>query len=329
MNLQNLSVGYSSRKEVKTILSGVNLQLQKGQLTSLLGANGSGKSTLIRTIAGVQNPLTGSVLISGKDLRKQSPNEVARQLSLVLAQSGGIGNLTVYALVSLGRFPYTSWMGGLTSDDKQVIFNALEAVGILELANEHIDELSDGQKQKVMIARALAQDTEIILLDEPTAHLDFPNKLEVMHLLRKLAMEKGKTILISSHDLDSALTLSDQLWLIDRSRQVHSGIPEDLVLQGLLEKSFTQQDLVFDYEQGQFKRQMLPSSQLISIEGPSAIRRWLRTALERNGFQISEKFESQRHITVVEELPNYRFRIDHSDESIDTIQKLLTQLKHD
>lgn len=329
LSLLNLSVGYTSKKEVKTILSNIDLNLQKGQLTSLLGANGSGKSTLIRTIAGVQNPLAGSILISGKELRKLTANEVARQMSLVLAQAGGIGNLTVYALVSLGRFPYTSWMGGLKNDDKQVIFEALESVGILNLANEHIDELSDGQKQKVMIARALAQDTDIILLDEPTAHLDFPNKLEVMHLLRKLAQENGKTILISSHDLDSALTLSDQLWLIDRNRQVHSGVPEDLVLQGLLEKSFLQEDLIFDYEQGQFRKKSGHSNRLISLEGPQSITRWLRTALERNGYQIVEKSASERHILVVEELPNYSFRIDNSEESFNSIHKLLTQLKHD
>lgn len=329
LSLLNLSVGYTSKKEVKTILSNIDLNLQQGQLTSLLGANGSGKSTLIRTIAGVQSPLAGSILISGKELRKLTANEVARQMSLVLAQAGGIGNLTVYALVSLGRFPYTSWMGGLKNDDKQIIFEALESVGILNLANEHIDELSDGQKQKVMIARALAQDTDIILLDEPTAHLDFPNKLEVMHLLRKLAQENGKTILISSHDLDSALTLSDQLWLIDRNRQVHSGVPEDLVLQGLLEKSFLQEDLMFDYEQGQFRKQLGDSNSKISLEGPQSITRWLRAALERNGYQIVEKAASERHILAVEELPNYSFRIDNSEESFNSIHKLLTQLKHD
>jgi len=329
LGLNNLSVGYVSRKEAKTILAGVNLELQKGQLTSLLGANGSGKSTLIRTIAGVQNPLNGSIFISGRDLRRLAPNEIARQMSLVLAQTGGIGNLTVYALVSLGRFPYTSWMGGLKNNDKQVIFEALESVGILNLANEHIDELSDGQKQKVMIARALAQDTDIILLDEPTAHLDFPNKLEVMHLLRKLAQENGKSILISSHDLDSALALSDQLWLIDKESQVHSGVPEDLVLQGQLEKSFAQKDLVFDYEQGQFRMRAESSTQCLSLEGPPSVVRWLRTALERNGYQITEKSASQRHISVVEELPDYSFRIDNSEDSLNSIQKLLKLLKHD
>ncbi|HEY9116317.1 MAG TPA: ABC transporter ATP-binding protein, partial [Roseivirga sp.] len=309
LSMKALSVGYRNRKHTKVILDHINLELKRGQLTSLLGANGSGKSTLIRTIAGVQKSLSGSIQISGKSLDGFNLKELAKSLSLVLAQTRAVGNLTVYALVSLGRFPYTSWMGNLQSADKSIIQDALESVGILELANEHIDELSDGQKQKVMIARALAQNTDIILLDEPTAHLDFPNKLEVMHLLRELAIKKSKSILISSHDLDSALSLSDQLWLIDRDRKVHAGVPEDLVLNGALEKAFVQDELNFDYEQGQFKRKLKDQAYPISVEGVPAITRWLKSALERQGYIITDQNQSKRHISVVEEPPKYRFRI--------------------
>ncbi|WP_420384989.1 ABC transporter ATP-binding protein [Roseivirga sp.] len=327
LSLSGLSVGYTSKKEVKTVLSGVKLNLEKGQLASLLGANGSGKSTLIRTIAGVQKPLEGTISIAGKSLEQYSPNEVARLMSLVLAQAGAIGNLTVYALVSLGRFPYTSWMGGLTSKDKEVIFDALEAVGIVDIANRHIDQLSDGQRQKVMIARALAQDTELILLDEPTAHLDFPNKLEVMHLLRDLAFKKNKAILISSHDLDSALSLSDQLWLIDREKQVHAGVPEDLVLSGHLENAFAQDQFSFDYERARFRKKALPSKDKVWVEGPSMITQWLRSALERNGHEVSDSKNSKYHIRAVEEQSGYAFYFNKSESVLKSIEQLLIQLK--
>lgn len=327
LSLSGLSVGYTSKKEVKTVLSGVKLNLEKGQLASLLGANGSGKSTLIRTIAGVQKPLEGTISIAGKSLEQYSPNEVARLMSLVLAQSGAIGNLTVYALVSLGRFPYTSWMGGLNTKDKEVIFDALEAVGIVDIANQHIDQLSDGQRQKVMIARALAQDTELILLDEPTAHLDFPNKLEVMHLLRDLAFKKNKAILISSHDLDSALSLSDQLWLIDKEKQVHAGVPEDLVLSGHLENAFAQDQFSFDYERARFRKKSLPSKDKVWVEGPSMITQWLRSALERNGYEVSESQNSKYHIRAVEEPSGYAFYFNKSESALKSIEQLLIQLK--
>lgn len=327
LSIRGLSVGYRNGKHAKVILENINLELNKGQLTSLLGANGSGKSTLIRTIAGVQKPLKGEIQVAGRSLVDFKIKELAQAMSLVLTQAGPVGNLTVYALVSLGRFPYTSWMGNLQPADKSIIQEALEAVGIVDLTNEHIDELSDGQRQKVMIARALAQDTEVILLDEPTAHLDFPNKLEVMHLLRELAIKKSKSILISSHDLDSALSLSDQIWLIDRDRNVHAGVPEDLVLNGALEKAFVQDELNFDYEQGQFKRKLKEHAYPISVEGVPDITRWLKSALERNGYIITDQNQSKIHVSVVEELSKYHFHIQHSEEQFNSIEQLLIQLK--
>ena len=237
VSINNLSVGYLSGKEEKVVLSGLNLGLKQASLTCLLGPNGSGKSTLIRTLTQIQKPLTGSVQLDGSDLSGYSSKDLAKKVSLVLTDRTAPGNLTAYALVSLGRFPYTSWMGTLNARDKELIAQAMEQTGTLAFANRHIGELSDGERQKVMIARALVQDTDIIFLDEPTAHLDLPNRIEIFHLLRELAHESGRAILLSTHEMDMAISHADRLWLVNE-RGIEAGLPEDLVLAGALEKAF-------------------------------------------------------------------------------------------
>lgn len=319
LHTANLSVGYKDR----TVLSSLNLNLNKGQLTCLLGPNGSGKSTLIRTLAGIQKPLLGMVTLQGKSLREVSPKTLAKQLSLVLTDRVTPGNLTVYGLVSLGRFPYTTWMGSLAGEDKDVIQWALEITGTMQFANRHIGELSDGEKQKVMIARALAQQTDLIILDEPTAHLDSPNRIEIFHLLRELVSSGHRAILISTHDIDTAIANADKLWLV-ANQSISQGTPEDLVLDGRLEKAFTKEGLSFNYSLGRFEKAINNNGLKVLIKGSSLSAHWTESALRRAGFQPVEHLP-QVTIEVLDDGSTRKW-ILNSQLEITTIEELLTKL---
>jgi len=319
LHTANLSVGYKDR----TVLSSLNLNLNKGQLTCLLGPNGSGKSTLIRTLAGIQKPLLGMVTLQGKSLREVSPKTLAKQLSLVLTDRVTPGNLTVYGLVSLGRFPYTTWMGSLTGEDKDVIQWALEITGTMQFANRHIGELSDGEKQKVMIARALAQQTDLIILDEPTAHLDSPNRIEIFHLLRELVSSGHRAILISTHDIDTAIANADKLWLV-ANQSISQGAPEDLVLDGRLEKAFTKEGLSFNYSSGRFEKAINNNGLKVLIKGSSLSAHWTESALRRAGFQPVEHLP-QVTIEVLDDGSTRKWILNNQLE-ITTIEELLTKL---
>lgn len=319
LHTANLSVGYQSR----TVLNSLNLNLEKGQLTCLLGPNGSGKSTLIRTLAGIQKPLLGMVSLLGTNLREVSPKTLAKQLSLVLTDRIAPGNLTVYGIVSLGRFPYTTWMGNLSSEDKGVIRWALEITGTMQFANRHIGELSDGERQKVMIARALAQQTDLIILDEPTAHLDSPNRIEIFHLLRELVSSGEKAILISTHDIDTAIANADKLWLV-ANESISQGAPEDLVLNGGLEKAFAKEGLSFNYNLGRFEKAVSNKGLKVLIKGNSLAAHWTENALRRAGFQPVE--DAEQATVEVLELCSERKWILNNQLEIKTIEELLIKL---
>lgn len=322
ISTKELSVGYSS----KEVLHGLDLELFNGQLTALLGRNGSGKSTLIRSISGVQKPLSGTAELKGKLISQFPQRALAKELSLVLTNNQAPGNLTVYALVALGRFPYTSWMGALSSKDKKVIEWALEATGTLTYANRHIGELSDGEKQKVMIARALAQETDVIILDEPTAHLDTPNRLEIFHLLRELVVDSDRAILISTHDIDTALHYADRLWLVEE-KTVKSGVPEDLVLDGSLEKAFEKDQLQFDYGKGVFRKMETSLRKEVSFEAKEPLKFWLQNALERKGFTLTDN--ALLRIKAKGELTSPSFQIEGKTNTYQSIEQLLNQIENE
>lgn len=324
MTSANLAVGYTSKKEQKTILSGLNLKLNKGQLTCLLGPNGSGKSTLIRTLTSIQKPLSGTVEIDRKPLINYSQKELARKISLVLTDRSAPGNLTGYALVSLGRFPYTSWMGTLSESDKELIHQAMESTGTLGFANRHIGELSDGERQKIMIARALVQDTEMIFLDEPTAHLDLPNRIEIFHLLQELAHKSEKAILLSTHEMNMALSSADKLWLVTNDKTIQSGLPEDLVLNGELERAFTRESLEFNYETGGFRRKSIEELRPVAVAGPEILKRWTRSALERNGFRVVDEAYFRIDISGSATAPEWTTNKDNN--TYKTIEELLLNI---
>lgn len=208
ITLSHLSVGY---KIGHAVVSDINLTLQSGKLASLIGANGVGKSTLLKTLTGFLPKLEGSLLLDGKDISEFSQRALARQISIVLTQKPDVQNLTIEEIVGLGRSPYTGFFGKLHANDQQIVDESITAVGIEKLKNRMIQTLSDGERQKVMIAKALAQQTPVIFLDEPTAFLDFSSKVETFQLLQRMAHEMGKLVLLSTHDLELAVRFSDTL----------------------------------------------------------------------------------------------------------------------
>lgn len=244
MELRNLTIGYTPRNLV--IQKNINLKLNPGELTCLLGPNGAGKTTLLRTLAGFIPPIDGEVLINGKSLFSYSREDLSKIVGVVLTERPSVTNMTVRQLIALGRSPYTDFWGKIKNDDLKYIENALKITNTTNLENRRIDTLSDGEFQKVMIAKALAQDTPIIMLDEPTAFLDFPSKVETLRLLSRLAREQNKAILQSTHDLNMALALSDTVWLMDKKLGVVAGSPRELAENETLPKYFEAPGLNFN-----------------------------------------------------------------------------------
>jgi iron complex transport system ATP-binding protein len=245
LSAQNLCIGYTAKKKAVTIAEGIDISLKAGSLTALIGANGIGKSTLLRTLSGIQKPLSGTIELNGNDLHSYPPAQLAQQLSLVLTDGLPPCNLTVFELVALGRQPYTNWLGSLSAEDSAKINEALVLTQTLHLATKKHHELSDGQLQKVLIARALAQDTPLIVLDEPTTHLDLQHKVSLLRLLKTLAHEAGKCILYSTHDLDIALQLSDEI-IVMKKGILTQGTPIQLIENKVFEDLFDDANIVFD-----------------------------------------------------------------------------------
>lgn len=252
LKTQNLSIGYKTKKHKTLIASNINFELQQGQLIGLVGANGIGKSTLLRTLIKVQPELYGGILLNNKDLKHTNSFELAKQLSIVLTEQLTSKNLSVFELVALGRHPYTNWIGNLSQEDNSKVNEALELVNIFELKDKQCFELSDGQLQKVMIARALAQDTDIIILDEPTTHLDMYHKAYILKLLQKLTKETGKTILFSSHEINLAIQLCDSMIVMTKDDVIY-GEPCKLIEKGVFEELFPKDMIAFDSQTGSFK----------------------------------------------------------------------------
>ncbi|WP_405570046.1 ABC transporter ATP-binding protein [Winogradskyella sp. Asnod2-B02-A] len=252
VKVTDLSIGYKTKKVDTVVASNINFQLEKGQLIGLVGANGIGKSTLLRTLIKVQSALNGNISINGSDLNSTSTLELAKQLSIVLTEPLISKNLSVLELVSLGRHPYTNWIGNLSEADISAVNKALELVNILNLSEKKCYELSDGQLQKVMIARALAQDTAIIVLDEPTSHLDMYHKAYILKLLQKLTKETGKTILFSSHEIDLAIQLCDTMIVMQKDTVVCDQ-PCNLIAKGVFNSLFPKDLIAFDDKTGSFR----------------------------------------------------------------------------
>ena len=242
----DLAVGYRNGKRVTEVLTHLDVSLYAGELVCLLGANGIGKSTLLRTISGVQPALKGTIEINGRDLTDYSSKELSKLIGIVYTDRTLAGALTVEELVSLGRQPYTGFFGRLDADDRQVVADAIESVGMSHKTHDYVATLSDGERQKAMIARALAQETPIIILDEPTAFLDVASRIETMQLLRQLAQSQQKAVLLSTHDVGLSLPLTDRLWLVTADSTVVEGATSQFIADGTLNNLFPGRNIAFD-----------------------------------------------------------------------------------
>ena len=316
----DLSVGYSSR----TVAQNLQLHLKKGSLTCLLGANGCGKSTILKTLSGNLRPLHGKIELLGKELKSYHSSDLARTISIVSGLPDLSRIMTVYELVALGRTPYLSWTGKLEQADRTLIEEAMRMVDVEPWKNRSVQQLSDGERQRAMIARALAQDTEIILLDEPTAHLDLFNRMSLLYLLSDLAKKKNKGILVITHELELALKLADQVWLLDSAGKLSEGSPEDLILNGVLQQTFKSPGLAFDHSSGAFTFSKQPSSE-ISVEGSGKAFIWTKRAMKRVGCKIVPS--AKIRLKIVEE-KNISWIVDHEGQShyAKTIEEVILQL---
>lgn len=231
---QNLSIGYNG----KPLMTDINVSLNAGDIVALAGPNGAGKTTLFKTLTASIKPVSGEVSLMGRNLSDYSATERASMFSLVLTDKPDDMFLKVFDIVAAGRYPYMGLLARLKDKDREIVMQSLDTVGITALAERNFISLSDGEKQKVMIAKALAQDTPIIFMDEPAAFLDYPSKIELIHLMKRLSREQGKTILFSSHDLELLLRYSDQMWLVAPKKSLKVGSPKELVDNGIIDKYF-------------------------------------------------------------------------------------------
>ncbi len=276
-----LSIGYAN----KMVQNNLNLCAEKGSLVCLLGTNGCGKSTLLRTIACLQNPLSGSIFINDKDVSVLKASERALLFSLVLTDIINVENCRVYDLVALGRTPHTGWFGNLSLADRDIVQRSIADVNLSHKDSDFLQELSDGEKQRAVIAKALAQDTPLVLLDEPTAHLDLPNRIEIMLLLKRLAEETGKCFIVSMHELELAMQMADCVWLMSENG-VESGIPEDMMMSGAFQRCFASKNYNFNNNNGQFVINHRFCGKKVTIRGDNYKKTWLEVALKRTGYEV-------------------------------------------
>jgi iron complex transport system ATP-binding protein len=299
LKLSNVSVGYRlSRGRQHIVAADIDQDLDVGQLVCLIGPNGAGKSTLLRTVAGMTWPLAGSVFLAETDLHRMSKAAVARQVSVVLTSRIGLGQLTGWDLAALGRMPFTNWSGRLTHEDEEIVATALQDAGAATFSDRLVAELSDGERQKVMLARALAQEPKLMILDEITAFLDLPRRIEIMTILRDLVRKNDRAILLSTHDLELALSMADRVWLLPQGDALVSGTPEDLVLNGAFGRAFAAEGLSFDTKTGGFMITK-PAGRKIRLSGDGTPLVWTRRALERLGWiPVEAEDTSYPHVTV-------------------------------
>lgn len=290
LQLRDVSIGYFGRKKPIFVQRKLNLSTQKGELVALIGTNGCGKSTLLRSIACLQPLLSGEITIAEKNITEITPKQRARLISVVLTDTQSVASFSVRELISIGRDPYTGWLGGLSPADEAIIARAVSMTNLDGFEERNIHELSDGERQRVFIARALAQDTPVILLDEPTSHLDLPNRINTLLLLQKLARETGKIILISTHELETAMQVADKIWLMEKNRSVTTGTPEDLVLNGNFDTVFRHHSYEFDKEYGSFiVQKQLDKKIATHVKNAGGLMaRWTTKALSRKGYMIAD-----------------------------------------
>jgi iron complex transport system ATP-binding protein len=287
LSFDSLKIGYVSGKNENVLLPPLTASAKSGELIALIGRNGIGKSTLLRTLTGLQQPLGGEIFYNGKNIRDYSRMELAQEVGYISTEIVKVSNMSVYDLVALGRFPHTNWIGKIEKKDHEVIMDALKKISMEHYHRKFVSELSDGERQKTMIARILAQDTGVMIMDEPTAFLDVAGKYEILQLMHKLSNNSGKTIIFSTHDLQMAISQSDKIWLVLDSKLIE-GAPEDLIIAGAFDHLFNSSTVVFNSEDATFSFRRDPKGSIF-IEGEGNKRQWTEKAINRAGFIVSKE----------------------------------------
>ncbi len=283
LTTRGLSVGYHQNGRIHSLQKELNLSLYEGDLVCLIGPNGCGKSTLIRTLAGIQKPLEGHVAVNGKEIQTLTNAEKSKFLSVVLTEKTVVDQITVEEIAALGRYNVTNWLGTLSPHDKEKISQSIKAVHLEGLSNRAYSTLSDGERQRAFIAKALASDASVMLLDEPTAHLDIVNRVEILSLLKRLTRQMGHTVLVSTHELDLAMQLADLIWVMLPDGPMRSGTPEEIMHSGILDSVFGNASIQFNPGLGSFtirKKYM----HTVQITGEGKELEMTKQALSRLGF---------------------------------------------
>lgn len=324
LQAKEVAVGYHKGKNIHWVARDLTFSLHTGQLACLLGPNGVGKSTLIKAIMGQKLPVDGEILYQGQPIQKLGAREMATKVSVVLTDRISPGNLNVRHLVGLGRTPFTNWLGNLAEEDEKAIDQAIASTNIGYLKDKKVAELSDGQLQKVMIARALAQDGQLMILDEPTAHLDLINRMEIMQLLRDIAHSQQKAVLVVTHDLDIAVDTADTFLLMPCGGRMISGTPEDMIVSGEINKLLPHGKYQFDLVTGKI-RSNIPYD-YTQIKGSLEVAKWLTLALRKSRLPLKENIQimvqkdplsfmvedngKRSHFTTIQDVVNH-FRSQH------------------
>ena len=323
ISAQDLCIGYRTGKKEKRVHEHLSFELHAGELTCLLGANGAGKSTLLRTLSASQPALEGDLLMMGKSMSDYSEKERSRTIGVVLTDKTFAGGLSVYELVALGRQPHTGFFGRLTKEDKRIVEEAMENVGIAHKAKSYTAELSDGERQKVMIAKALVQECPLILLDEPTAFLDVVSRIEIMHLLHRLAVEQNKAILLSTHDIEQALVLADKLWLLTKGKGLQCGVTEDIILNHHMDELFTHKDIRFDYDHGVYYPTVNGQKKIFVEAQDNTLLHWTINALNRHGYQCTSTLQEGMPYIKVNSVQEILIHLQGNTFTCTSFEKLL------
>ncbi len=321
LKADKLAIGYD--KHALPLHKNITVSLKPGQFTCLLGPNGAGKSTLIKTLCGFIKPMGGQVWYGNEKIERIPEIQRAKRVSVVLTDRLDVQNLSVFELVALGRTPYTGFFGKLLPHDIELVYHAIEEVGLKDFAQKSIDKMSDGERQKAMIAKALVQETPFIVLDEPAAFLDLPAKIEIMQLLRRLSKQKNRGILLSTHDLDMALQIADKIWLMAQGKTLQEGIPEDLVLTDQFKRFFEREGIQFDNYTGSFKYHKEIQHKVI-LKGEGNTGDWVARALHRMGFATVE--EGSNYTVEVRQSVSNQFALYQSNKLVlqcNTIEALM------
>jgi len=313
LKIENLSVGYST-----PVCSNIYAQVREGEMVGLIGKNGSGKSTLIKTVIGIENQLSGKILINNEDINSWSVQKRAKNIAVVFSRLNQVPGISVFDLVALGRLPYGNGVRQLKKFEIELIENALNLIGIEHLKNKMSNKLSDGQLQMVMIARALVQDTQLVVMDEPTSHLDIENQFKIFELIDRLSKETSKVFIVASHQIDMLLQSSTQIWWIDEG-SFHAGYPEQIAYNQKIFDKLSQSKIKFNYLSGRFEFQHHKTKK-VSFKGDGkSLSYWLISALDRNGFALDD--QSNWKIEVKED------EIRLNNDRFESIEKLINYLK--